>query len=134
MTRSFTMPLSLLEGLSGKERTARIAILQQGHHGAIQWMTLMMVHVEMILYLCMLLVVMFLLPESSQPNHIIDGVLTDKGWYSNLFALLAMALIAPFFVACGFSLYIMRRTALEGWDIELHFKQLAQKIRERRVP
>ena len=34
------------------------------------------------------------------------------------------------FVASGFMLYLNRRTQLEGWDVELEFKKLAQRIDE----
>src|SRR5690606_17282231 len=44
-----------------------------------------------------------------------------------LFSYIAMALVAPVFVACGFSLYLNRRVKLEGWDIEIAFKRMAQK-------
>src|SRR5690606_474730 len=42
-------------------------------------------------------------------------------------AYIAMALVSPFYVCCGFMLYINRRTWLEAWDIELTFRQLATK-------
>ena len=34
----------------------------------------------------------------------------------------------PFYVASGFSLYLNRRTILEGWDIEVGFKKLIQRL------
>jgi hypothetical protein len=37
-----------------------------------------------------------------------------------------MAAIAPFYAVCGFSQYINRRIGLEGWGIELRFRQLAK--------
>ena len=43
-------------------------------------------------------------------------------------AAVAMTVIEPLYVACGFTLYLQRRTALEGWDIELRFRQLASRI------
>jgi hypothetical protein len=34
----------------------------------------------------------------------------------------------PIYVACGFSLYLNRRTLLEAWDIELVFRRLRQRL------
>lgn len=41
-----------------------------------------------------------------------------------------MCLIAPFYVAGGFSLYINRRIELEAWDIELQFRHCMEKRTE----
>ncbi len=62
-------------------------------------------------------------------------MLTDKfSWHSALLSYLAISVVAPFYVACGFCLYINRRTLLEGWDIELVFKNLAQRTGKIRTP
>ncbi len=34
----------------------------------------------------------------------------------------------PVYVACGFSLYLNRRTVLEAWDLELVFRRLRQRL------
>jgi hypothetical protein len=39
--------------------------------------------------------------------------------------------IAPFYVAAGFALYLARRTELEAWDLELQFRRFAG-LRQRR--
>ena len=36
--------------------------------------------------------------------------------------------VMPFFVASGFSLYLNQRTLLEGWDIEVGFNKLVQRL------
>jgi succinate dehydrogenase hydrophobic anchor subunit len=41
---------------------------------------------------------------------------------------LVLLLWGPIYVACGFTLYLNRRTALEAWDIELVFRQLRQRL------
>jgi len=38
-------------------------------------------------------------------------------------------MVAPFYVASGFSLYLNRRMALEGWDIEIAFRRLRSSWR-----
>jgi hypothetical protein len=39
----------------------------------------------------------------------------------------SIALIEPLYVAAGFALYLNRRTALEGWDLEVQLRSLAQR-------
>jgi hypothetical protein len=54
-------------------------------------------------------------------------------WLDPLLALLptlAMAAVEPCYVACGFGLYLNRRVQLEGWDLELAFRQLAERARK----
>ncbi len=41
---------------------------------------------------------------------------------------ISFALVAPFFVCSGFSLYINRRIKLEGWDIDVGFRRLVQRV------
>lgn len=43
---------------------------------------------------------------------------------------LVLAGVMPFFVAGSFGLYVCRRCYLEGWDIELVFRSLGQRLKE----
>jgi hypothetical protein len=43
-------------------------------------------------------------------------------------AYLAMSVIEPLYVACGFALYLNRRTQLEAWDIDLAFQRLRTRL------
>ena len=47
---------------------------------------------------------------------------------SNLTYVLLLILWEPIYVACGFTLYLNRRTALEAWDIELVFRRSRQRL------
>ena len=38
-----------------------------------------------------------------------------------------MLLLEPFYVAAGFGLYLNRRTLLEGWDIEVALRRIAER-------
>lgn len=44
---------------------------------------------------------------------------------------IAVTMVEPFFVATGFASYINRRVELEGWDIELIFRSLAERLARR---
>jgi len=40
----------------------------------------------------------------------------------------AVTLIEPFYVGAGFAMYINSRTITEGWDIELAFKRMSERV------
>ncbi|MCZ7566813.1 MAG: hypothetical protein M5U08_25860 [Burkholderiales bacterium] len=40
----------------------------------------------------------------------------------------AIALIEPFYIAGGFSLYLNRRAVLEGWDVEVALRRMATRL------
>ena len=128
--RSFNTPVAQLEGLSGKPRQDRLSVLQYGQ-GASTWLTVTAVHFEVVIYLSFYSLIMLLIPSELMPevHEFVDteslpGSILDNGFY-----FMAAGIIAPFYVAGGFALYLNRRVALEGWDIELAFKRLHQRTR-----
>ncbi len=134
--RSFTMPVSVLEGLKGKARRSRIRILGRGQQGG-TWLTIVGIHFEMILEVAAIILVVMMLPEELQWLDI-DAFLFNPGnleqWLQHLGDILAMSLIAPFYVAAGFALYLTRRTELEAWDIELDFRRLMERRKTTDAP
>jgi len=132
--RSFVMPVTLLEGLRGGERGRRLAVLQLQASGYALWLTIICVHIETLLPLDTILTWFLLLPGGADFDPV--QVLLDPGGGQilalNLMTLLAMALVGPFYVAAGFALYINRRIELEGWDIEVAFRGIAERARSRR--
>jgi hypothetical protein len=128
-TRSFDMPITLLEHLKGKRRQQRLKILQYRNTGAAMWLTLVCVHMEMLIIFGALALAALLLPSEANINvaELIMEESTLNDWVSFLLSLLAMALIAPFYTMAGFALYISRRIELEAWDVEIRFRHLAKK-------
>lgn len=134
--RSFVMPVAELEQLTGKTRLQRIRVLSRTNAGSALWLTSMGAIIETIFTLDMLLVAFALLPKEVTDRIDWNQILTDEiltTWASTA-AILSMFLVMPYYVAAGFSLYINRRTWLEGWDIELTFKQLAHRMDRRKQP
>lgn len=132
--RSFNAPVAQLEGLSGKPRQERLGILQYGQ-GAATWLTIIAAHFEVVIYASFYALIMLLIPAEllSEAYGIpgpdaLAGSLLQNGFY-----FMAAGIIAPFYVAGGFALYLNRRVSLEGWDIELAFKRLQQRTRPRPV-
>ncbi len=123
VTRSFSMPVTLLEAPRGAARAARLRVLGTGAAG---WLTVICVHLETVLWLSALLLLAFLLPEG-MPRLDLEATLTDSGsmadWIGGLLMLAAVSVMAPFYVAAGFALYLGQRTRLEAWDLELAFRR-----------
>jgi hypothetical protein len=46
----------------------------------------------------------------------------------NAIVWLASSVIEPFYVGAGFGLYLDRRTQIEGWDIEIAFRRMRQRL------
>jgi hypothetical protein len=135
LTRSFDLPTLQLEGLSGQARSQRLVVLGQRDASAATWLTLVGMHLEMALWLGLISLFYLLLPQQIELNwnwqSLIDAAAADWLWLehlSNLLYALLLIVWEPVYVACGFTLYLNRRTALEAWDIELVFRQLRQRL------
>ncbi len=134
-SRSFVMPVAVLEGLRGKARTDRIRVLARQQHAA-GWLTIAGLHFEIILELGLLIMLVALLPDELRSFELRAYLFEPTGWQlwlQQLTGLLAMSVIAPFYVAAGFGLYLTRRSQLEAWDIELGFRNLMKRLQTRRL-
>ncbi|MCU7906051.1 MAG: DUF4129 domain-containing protein [Candidatus Thiodiazotropha sp. (ex Epidulcina cf. delphinae)] len=133
-SRSFVMPVAVLEGLRGKPRGNRIGVLGRGMHAS-GWLSLTGVHFEIVLELGLIGLVAVLIPEellwADWQSYLFDPDPLSE-WLHHAGALAAMSLIAPFYVAGGFALYLNRRSQLEAWDLELGLRRMAQRHRRRR--
>ncbi len=130
ITRSFDMPVSELEHLKGAKRNKRLNVLHRTSSSAAIWLTVVGAHIESIIVFGFISLAWLFIPEYMAFNLDIFDLIIDEDYelYRFLFSYIAMSLIGPFYVACGFCLYINRRTILEGWDIEIRFKQLIQRV------
>ncbi|WP_300633164.1 DUF4129 domain-containing protein [Pseudomonas sp.] len=135
VSRSFVLPVSQLEGLEGQARQQRLGVLQQRNAGAARWLTIIGVHLEIGLWFgCMALFYLFI-PEQVELDWDWQRLALATGpqglWLehlSNAFYALVLVFWEPIYVACGFSLYLNRRTVLEAWDLELVFRRLRQRL------
>jgi len=134
--RSFAQPVTQLEGLKGKARRERLRILGQKDSATATGLTLLGVHIELLLWLGLCVLAFLLLPQQLWE---LEDLLDIKNWrfddedsrllyhLSNLVYALVLVFWEPIYAACGFTLYLNRRTHLEGWDIELKFRTLRQR-------
>ena len=135
LARSFNLPVRQLEGSRGRERRARTAVLGRRTRSYAVWLTVVWVHFEMLLMWSTDGLASLLLPAQAERTR--GG---DDAFMTNLFDMLQRAALEdaivwtlvifalePFFVAAGFALYLNRRTLLEGWDIEVALRRIAER-------
>ncbi|WP_095193144.1 DUF4129 domain-containing protein [Pseudomonas sp. Irchel 3A7] len=135
LSRSFLLPVVQLEGLAGEARQQRLQVLLQRDASAARWLTLIGVHLETALWIGLMLLFYLLLPQHVALDwswqSLITAATQDWRWLehlTNAFYVLVLVIWEPIYVACGFSLYLNRRTVLEAWDIELVFRRLRQRL------
>jgi len=126
-SRSFYMPVVLLEGLQGAAYNKRIDVLNAKFSSEAFWLTLLLVHIESILGFALLILAAILFPEQIQFFETLTNEEQSSPFITYTVSLLVMASVAPFYVASGFMLYISRRIELEGWDIEICFRDWVTK-------
>ncbi|XOZ33628.1 DUF4129 domain-containing protein [Halomonadaceae bacterium KBTZ08] len=125
-TRSMDMPVQQLEGLSGSRRQSRLAVLHGEQGTAAGWLTIIGIHVESFLSTSLMILMVWLIPPQLLGLDALMGLWSVQPLWFCL-SVPAMAAVAPFYVAGGFMLYLNRRIQLEGWDIELVFRRLAER-------
>eukprot|EP01034_Spumella_vulgaris_P013639 gene13639-17411_t len=120
LSRSFVMPVVQLEGLGGMARQQRLGVLQQRNAGAARWLTLIGIHLETALWVGLMALFYLFLPQQVELDwdwqQLALASSQDWLWLEHLTnALYALVLVLwePIYVACGFSLYLNRRTVLE---------------------
>ncbi len=136
-TRSFNLPVWQLEQLRGSARRTRQHVLKKRARAHAAWLTIAGIHIEMFLQLSLLVLFLQILPAPVDFDW--QAVLAGEqygllmGWLGNLSAVLVVALVEPFYVGAGFSLYLNRRVHLEGWDLELMFRRMARRLKNERL-
>lgn len=135
LSRSFLMPVVQLEGLAGEAREQRLRVLLQRNGGAAQWLTIIGMHLETALWFGLMALFYLFVPQQVELEWdwqmLVAAAEHDWLWFEHLVNFLYPLLLIvwePIYVACGFSLYLNRRTILEGWDIELAFRRLRQRL------
>ncbi len=134
-TRSFDLPVMQLEGLKGDARSKRLIVLGQRYTGGASWLTVIGMHLEGLFWLGLASLFYLMLPQQIEVDwswqQLLDRNQGQWLWLehlSNLLYALVLIIAEPLYVACGFTLYLNRRTALEAWDIELAFRRLRQRL------
>ncbi len=132
--RAFNLPVRQLEGLQGKSRLQRMNSLKRGVNNREVLFFVLCFHLESLLFMGMLGLLILMLPNQMAMQS--AELLFFNPESSQLLNILSMGLyflvimiVETLYVAGGFVLYLNRRIILEGWDIELVFKKIAQRYR-----
>ena len=136
--RSFTLPVTQLEGSRGKIARQRRRILGREGRGAAVWLTIFSANIEITLIAsCYFLVNLFSPGEPafqlSWQMFLNPEVSRSMRLFGNAVNVLAVSILEPFYVAAGFAIYLNCRTAIEGWDVELAFKRFTARIEAARA-
>lgn len=130
--RSFLLPIVQLEGQRGRAARARRKLLSRRTIGYAVWLTYACLHFVVFFEFSALLLAEVLLP--SEAPEVFDWNAYFQGEdapemlvFFNLAWLAAECVVEPYYVAAGFSLYLARRSELEGWDIEVAFRRMSRR-------
>lgn len=134
--RSFFLPVLQLEGGDWRNRPRRRSALLRNMGGPSAWLTVVFLFLHVVMFVGFMIFVILMLPDRPEWSlvylweRVWDG--TAPWWFYAWIPVaefLSLTLIEPLYVASGFALYLNRRTQLEGWDIELTFRRLAERLR-----
>ncbi len=120
--RGMFAPISLLEKPDSSEYGKRKSVLASKYANQSTWLTIVFCHLESFLAIACLVLLAIFFPEQIEINLLLLNELKENSAYLYFGFLLMMAVVAPFYTASGFILYISRRVELEGWDIEICFR------------
>ena len=127
--RAFDNPVTVLENLKGGVRRQRLRVLHGKYSDVALSNQFVSFCCELLLAFGIILLFDFFTPDSLGIRfNDAYGDLTLAGeWIFTICAILAMSLVMPFHSMAGFALYLNRRIELEAWDIEISFRNLAQR-------
>jgi len=129
--RAFSAPVLQLEGLRGMERSRRVGVLVGRDTRAALGLLFACGIFELVILAAGLQFAATFRPEGAIADFwrgVAAGAGPELSWLEALLYPLAIAAIEPLYVAGGFALYVNRRIWLEGWDIDLAFRKLEQRV------
>lgn len=129
--RAFLAPVTQLERLHGNRKEVRKQVLFATSKPKQTLWLMFCVHFEFILLTGITAIIFALVPTSLSLEEPLYQVLESPLWMEvafNSVYVISIALVAPLFVTGGFMAYLHRRIDLEGWDIELTFKNMRARL------
>ena len=132
LVRSFNLPVWQLERQTGAEARERRRQLHRRTSGHAAWLTTACVLFELVLALSGNRAVRLARAGAAKRRvPVLPAVHLEGPEHAAarplrmVFA--GMAIVEPFYVAGGFALYLNRRTALEGWDLEVALRRMGER-------
>lgn len=132
-SRSLFEPTTMLEDMYGALLSQRIRGLKSysGHVGAKMGFIFMLCLHALWIQLVVVLYIMFPFLEFKELMLLLDAEQAPPPeffWTCLASYLLVYTLLTPFYVGAGFGMYLNARTKMEGWDVELTFRKMANRI------
>ena len=122
VNRGMYAPVSLLESPRSGNYGKRVTVLGSKYANESTWLTVVFYHLESFFATALLVLLAIFFPNLIEFDFKLLVDLQSNTVYVVLGTLLTMSVVAPFYTAAGFILYISRRVELEGWDIEICFR------------
>ena len=129
--RAFDNPVTVLEELKGAARRKRLRVLHGKYSDVAVSNQLVGFCCELLTAFGLVILFEFFVPDSFGIEFYdsFDELALAGEWILTVAALIAMVLVMPFHCMAGFALYLNRRIELEAWDIEISFRNLANRHR-----
>jgi len=136
--RSMILPIQDLENLKRKEFRKRCGIVKRGN-GQIAGLTTVSLHLcEQLILLALIIIIGSLIPYNQSALSFEDSYEfmqnIQKNWFVklilNLIPCAVFLCLEPFYVGAGFCLYLNSRSKQEAWDVELRFKEFAERLKK----
>lgn len=138
--RPLTMAVEDLEGLRGKDYAQRVRLLLRRGDATVVALALWRIALTFWLAGAIFGTAMLFLPQPvSEEWWMAIGNAADTSswldlpaalsWSVTISFLLSMSLVDVFSTGAGFGIYVNHRTWIEGWDVELAFRRLANRLR-----
>lgn len=130
-----SMVVEDLEGLRGVKFRARMSMVTRRGEGMCMFLTLASACAVLWLGACLLVFGVLFLPRGleEQWSEVLEMqgffVQAEYHWLVVGVLVLAASWVDVFITGAGFGLYVNSRTWVEGWDVELAFKRMANRIR-----
>jgi hypothetical protein len=133
LARSFDMPVTLLEGQRAAARSRRVDVLGHNTRGSAVWLTVVCANFSLLVTLTIIATLTLLVPGEWQFDSVSAALGRAESSAGSRFALVCLTIISetlvePFYMAAGFALYLNRRSDLEGWDLELAFRRMSERL------
>lgn len=131
MQRAFDNPVTVLEELKGGQRRQRLQVLHGKYSDVALGNQVVCFCFEILACFGIAMMIDFFTPDALGLKFFdkFDDLTLLGKWLFSLSGFLAMTLVMPFHAMAGFALYLNRRIELEAWDIEISFRNLANRKR-----
>jgi hypothetical protein len=130
--RSFNLPVWQLERQAGRAARMRRQQLHRRAGTNAVGLTMVCLHFELALALAVLALYDLFMPASGDAEmglfQLLYGQDSVRQWAFAAAYFIVFTILEPCYVAGGFALYLNRRTALEGWDLEVALRAMEARV------